>query len=87
MFEEFKEAVAEADFLFPAKLCEWLFDLEIEASCWVDGHQRVELWKAKEDDPKPEWVSKEEEYMEKKIDALQEAHCELLAHRAGANSW
>jgi hypothetical protein len=80
LFEKFAEAVAEADFLFPNDVRDWLADVESEASCWLNGCRDIELFRAQ--NPKegePDWIAREKKYMEEHIDKLQDAHVQLFS--------
>lgn len=77
-YHDFTEALAEADFLFPKKIQEWLSEVDISAHCWLDARERISLWKKEGNDPNADWIIKEEKQMDQEIDGLQDAHCELL---------
>lgn len=80
LFEDFAEAVAEADFLFPDDMRDWLADVEIEALCWLDCRRIIELLEAKHpQEEEPDRIAREKKEMEESIDKLQDAHCQLLS--------
>ena len=80
LLETFAEAVAEADFLFPDDLSEWLAEVEIEAKCWLDAHKNIDLFRSEHPtETEPDWIMREKKDMQKSIDKLQDAHCQLLS--------
>lgn len=79
LFEEFREAVADADFLFSPHLCQWLGIIEGEASSWLDGNTRISQWMDDGNDAAAPWIGREQGHMERSIDAIQNAHAELLS--------
>lgn len=75
LYNELQEAIALADFLFDADVTEWLFNVEGEASCWLDTNQILE----KAGDKSSEgWEQQERKHLEASVDKLQDAHCELF---------
>lgn len=86
-YEVFEDALAEADFLFPEDLTEWLSGISLDAMCWVDGDRMISDFMEENNLPSredfyimvensPSW-QKEAQYMEKSIEALQNAHGDL----------
>ncbi len=79
LFEKFAEAVAEADFLFPDDVRDWLADVESEVSCWLDARRNIDLFKAEHPkEVEPSWILRDKKEMEEYIDKLQDAHCQLF---------
>ncbi|PKM43998.1 MAG: hypothetical protein CVV05_14265 [Gammaproteobacteria bacterium HGW-Gammaproteobacteria-1] len=74
LYDDFCEASAEADFLFPISLAEWLEELESSAAQWLDWHEDMSSVAADADQNSIARVSRD---MEKIIDSLQDAHCVL----------
>ena len=75
LYKEFQEASALADFIFDADVIDWLFDVDSNASSWLDG----ENMRIQHQEKAPlEFLQKEEMRQDKIIDKLQTAHCQLL---------
>ncbi len=79
MFEDFLESAALADFLFDSCVQDWLYEIESEASMWLEGEE-VKAYALEENNL--EWLQSDdakrwEEWQEKCIDKLQRAHCDL----------
>ncbi len=86
VYDEFGDAIAEADFLFPDEITDWLGELYSTATEWRDqeegirmhiqelGLTRTVFEEGLANDPS--WV-KEQQYMESYINELQSAHCNL----------
>lgn len=78
LLQQFREAEAEADFLFPAPVREWLEGVSLAASCALDIQERTEAWRGEGGDPDEPWVKRETLGLEREIDTLQDAHCQVL---------
>ena len=76
LYNELQEAIALADFLFDADVTEWLFNVESEASCWLDINSILE--KAGDITATQGWEQRERKHLESSVDKLQDAHCELF---------
>ena len=78
VYNELLEAIAEADFLFPEELTDWLSDLQGNADEYWNIQENIEEVKTKS---KEADLGKQLEYLEKErykeIDQLQSGHCEL----------
>lgn len=81
--DEFTDAIAEADFLFPDELIDWLEDLHSEASS-LFGYEEQIVRRMREQkltresvlaeiDDSPSW-QEEIKYLEEALDNLQRAH-------------
>jgi hypothetical protein len=85
-YDEYGDAIAEADFLFPEEITDWLAELYSTATEWRNQEEGI-LMHMKECNltrsdieatvaNDPSWI-KEQIYMESYIDELQTAHCNL----------
>lgn len=74
LYDDFCEASAEADFLFPESLAEWLEELESSAAQWLDWHEAMSSVAADADQNSIARIHRD---MEEIIDSLQNAHCVL----------
>ena len=85
-YEEYGDAIAEADFLFPDEITDWLAELYSTAAEWRNQEEGILMhvqesgltkaeFEAKITND-PSWI-KELKYMESYIDELQTAHCDL----------
>ena len=74
LYENFRQAHAEADFVFPKELTEYLDDIDIYSSQWISDKECLDS-AAQDADMKS--IIKLEADMEKYIDSLQDAHCVL----------
>lgn len=75
LYSELHEAIALADFLFDKEVTDWLFNVDIEASSWLDTTSILEEDK---DMAPTDWVLKQKAYVRESRDKLQNAHCELF---------
>ena len=75
LYNEFQEAAARADFLFDSNIIDWLTDVDLSISCWINIDEIINDSK---NDASKEWLEKEEGYKQKEMDKLQTAHCEIL---------
>ena len=75
LYNEFQEATALADFLFDSDVTEWLFNVEIEASSWLDINS---ILNKAGDRLSKEQEEQEQKYLDASVDKLQTAHCELF---------
>lgn len=85
-YDEYGDAIAEADFLFPEEITNWLADLYSAAAEWRSQEDGVLMHMKEYDLTRAEfeakvanqssWI-KEQEYMQSYIDELQTAHCNL----------
>ena len=74
LYQEFLDASAEADFIFPEVFQDYLAEIDIQTSSWLDGQSRCDLLPGESDQPKIDEIEKE---MERYIDELQNLHCSL----------
>lgn len=74
LYDEFCEATAEADFLFPEILRDWLGEIESNIAQWCAYKANLEAVPERARDSSFRRVEAD---MEKLIDELQEAHCAL----------
>jgi hypothetical protein len=79
LYDDFCEASAEADFLFPASLAEWLDEIESSAAQWLYCYEDVST---AADDADQNSISRIHLDMEKIVDSLQSAHCVVKARFA-----
>jgi hypothetical protein len=78
-YSEMQEALAISDFIFDEELNEWLNEIDLEASCWLDTHRRIKLAENELSGFKSsKLISREKPHLEKSQDKLQNFHCELL---------
>ena len=86
-YDELTEAIAEADFLFPDEITDWLSDLQGSADEFrnqraaMDAHLQEYGWPKGNYEPlrehSPECYAQAEKEIQRAIDELQNAHCEL----------
>ncbi len=74
LYDDFCEAAAEADFLFPQSLTNWLGDIESNAAQWRAHKEDLD---SASEQTRASDLRKKEADMEKLVDELQEAHCAL----------
>lgn len=75
LYDQFCEASAEADFLFPEAVRNWLLNVEGRASQWLTYKQDLDSTIGR---PRDAHIERLESDMEKVIDELQDSHCQLL---------
>ena len=75
LFEEFKQASAEADFVFPEAVKEFLADVESDSSQWLDWKECLDTAASNADQQS---IARLEQDNEKIMDNLQQKHCELF---------
>jgi hypothetical protein len=75
LYRDLQESIALADFIFDSEVTEWLFNVEIEASSWLDTNNIALAYKG---DNLFEQMEKELTFNKKSEDKLQTAHCQLL---------
>ncbi|GMT47733.1 MAG: hypothetical protein IEMM0007_1299 [bacterium] len=74
LYEEFKQAYAEADFVFHKKLDEFLSEIDINSFQWLSNKEDLDCAAPDADQQSIEKLHCE---MESYIDILQNSHCEL----------
>jgi len=74
LYSDFCEASAEADFLFPEILREWLGEIESAGVQWLDYNEAISLAAPDADQAS---ITRIERDMDRLIDSLQNAHCVL----------
>ena len=74
LYSDFCDASAEADFLFPKGVREWLGEIESAAAQWLDCNQSISSATPDADGAS---IIRLERDMERLIDTLQNAHCVL----------
>jgi len=75
LYEELREALALADFYFDGIVTDWLFQVDLDASAWLNLMQINSLPDMKESNPE---FTRNQREIEKLIDNLQNFHCELF---------
>lgn len=83
LYSDFQEALAEADFLLDDELIDWLEEVDAAATDWLDINEMTENsrkdLKANQSIKDYEsWKKRNMEYIEKAIDLLERAHCEVI---------
>ena len=75
LYEELQESIALADFYFDGIVTDWLFQVDCDASCWLNLTEINSLPDSQ--NLNPEYARNEKE-IEELIDSLQNSHCELF---------
>lgn len=75
LYEELQESIALADFYFDGAVTDWLYQVDCDASCWLDLTRINSL--PDSDKLNPEYARNKKE-TEGLIDNLQKSHCELF---------
>ncbi|MBQ4836021.1 hypothetical protein [Pseudoalteromonas luteoviolacea] len=76
VYEDFQESVALADFYFDEGVVDWLHNVDMEVSCWLNN---LEIIDAQEYELKESALAFCGPQIKKSIDALQDYHCQLLS--------
>lgn len=74
LYEEFKQASAEADFIFPVNVREFLDEIDLRAGEWLHNKECLDNAAPNADQNS---LAKIESDNEEYIDYIQQAHCEL----------
>lgn len=86
LYEEFKQASAEADFIFPATIRDFLDEIDLRAGDWLYNNECLN--NAAPDADKAS-LARIRSDNEKNIDYMQQAHCglyELFSHDIGGKN-
>jgi len=75
LYEELQESIALADFYFDGIVTDWLFQVDCDASSWLNLTQINSLPNSEK--LNPEYARNQEE-IERLIDSLQRFHCQLF---------
>jgi len=75
LYEELQEALALADFYFDGIVTDWLFQVDSDASAWLNLMQINSLPDTQESNPE---FTRNLREIEELIDGLQNFHCELF---------
>ena len=75
-YNDFYDALVESDFLFSAKITDFLQDIDVESYQWLDYKKTLDSAAPNAD---PDSVLRIMEENEQLIDALQNKNCELLS--------
>ena len=86
-YEKLNDAIAEADFLFPQDVNDWLSEIECNAAEWfnqkegIDRHIEKQGWSKSEAQDfianNPDFFKSATDLMDQCINDLQDAHCGL----------
>ena len=75
LYEELQEALSLADFYFDGIVTDWLFQVDCDASAWLNLMQINSLPDMQESNPE---FTRNQREIEELIDNLQNFHCELF---------
>jgi len=88
-YEKLNDAIAEADFLFPRDVNDWLSEIKCNAAEWfnqkegIDRHIEKQGWSESDAQDfianNPDFFKSATDLMNECIDDLQDAHCSLIS--------